>query len=826
MKNPFLIIFLSLFCAVFSPVFSSSKEKERETSAKRSSKVEETSTPESSKQGGNIIGGPIFVPKEGAQIPEKREKPKGGRISGRILDQKGNPIKFVNVSCIDEKGTVVAQVTSDAEGNYLFENIEKGEYTIRVDPSGFSRSIEIKFEGHSELPDPPAGLKVFEIHPDIPGGSYLYASWGRVPTAISYTCELFVKGRDDPLVEYPDIQQNFCEFGNLEENTIYEIRVYSKNEIGYSKEYAFLNVQTANKPPLSPFGLAVTHAKNNRVDLLWNSTPEKDLKGYILQVKRGKGEYLYYSREGLTPESDRAFVIPYNGRGLTSQRISESVDNLPIIENSVPYSFRVISLDESGSYSKPSAAVSGIVLEDTIPPDPPKNMKYEFIGENRLRISWETEDRDVAYFVMYYGVDTNRWDGVVSTKMTSYDLIIDREKLRNKELLVTLIAVDRGGNESGYKPLMKQTTVEKNESVNEDIVLTERNIYKDYSLAIKPPPPSSRKVTQRKREISRPVLSRTYGYEALKSRGYVIQKGETANLTGKISIPENIYIQVHSGGTLNIEDARITPAGEKWGGIQYLGGSAGIIQNTEIAGAKVAVAIFNNENGVRLKNIEIRDSREVGVQIKDSRVEITVLQVKNGPIGLFIENSKVSVANSLFDGNEKGVLAKNYSLFISDSLFLNNRVYGLRLYGGGRILKCTFRNNLAGVVLETGMGSSQLLDCTVELNRMDGVVVNTSNTGIKGNLVTNNGRNGIYLKEGSNPEIVKNDLIGNKDYAVVGGGKVVNCYIAYNNDSTYIDDTGEKGRPDNVFSSSSSGIIKQILDVDYINQLAMTSVLR
>ena len=826
MKNPFLIVFLALFCAVFSPVFSSSKEKDEKASARKSSKAEETSAPASSMEVERIMSAPIFIPEKETQVPAKREKPKGGRISGRILDQKGNPITGVNVRCIDEKGTVVAQVISNADGNYLFEDIEKGEYTIQVDSSGFSHPIEIRFEGHSELPGSPAKLKVFEIHQDLPGGSYLYASWDKVPAVISYTCGLYAKGGDDPLIEYPDIQQNFCEFGNLEENTVYEIRVYSKNEIGYSKEFISKIVQTANKPPLPPFGLAVTHAKNNRVDLLWNSTPEYDLKGYVLQVKREKGEFLFYSREGFTPERDRAFVIPYTGNGLETHRISESVDNLPIMENSVPYSFRIFSLDESGSFSKPSAAVSGIVLEDTIPPSPPKNLQHEFIGENRIRISWETEERDVVNFVLYYGVDTNRWDGVISTKRTSYDLIIDREKLRDKELLVTIIAVDRAGNESGYKPFLKKTTVEKNEDVSEDIVLTEHNIYKDYSLAIKSPPLSLKKVTQRKREAPRPAQPRTYGFEVLKSRGYIVQKGETANLTGKMSIPKNIYIQVHSGGTLNIMDARITPAGEKWGGIRYLGGSAGIIQNTEIAGSTVALAIFNNENGVRLRNVEIIDSSEVGVQIKDSRVEISLLRVKNGTIGLFLENSRVSVSNSLFDGNEKGVLAKNYSLSIFDSQFLNNRVYGLRVYGGGRISRCAFRNNLAGVVLETGMGSSQLLDSAVELNRMDGIVVSTSNTEIKGNLITNNGRHGIYMKEGSNPEIVKNDLIDNSDYAAVGGGKVVNCYVAYNNGSTYIDDTGEKGRPDNVFSSSSSGIIKQILNVDYINQLAMTSVLR
>ena len=109
---------------------------------------------------------------------------------------------------------------------------------------------------------------------------------------------------------------------------------------------------------------------------------------------------------------------------------------------------------------------------------------------------------------------------------------------------------------------------------------------------------------------------------------------------------------------------------------------------------------------------------------------------------------------------------------------------------------------------------------------MDGIVVNATNIEIKQNLISNNGRHGIYLKENSNPVIFENDIINNKDYAVIGGGKVTRCFIAYNNGSAYVDDTGEKGKPDSIFSSSSSGMLKQIFNVDYINDLALSSVLR
>jgi hypothetical protein len=83
----------------------------------------------------------------------------------------------------------------------------------------------------------------------------------------------------------------------------------------------------------------------------------------------------------------------------------------------------------------------------------------------------------------------------------------------------------------------------------------------------------------------------------------------------------------------------------------------------------------------------------------------------------------------------------------------------------------------------------------------------------------------VYVKNGTNPTIVENDILNNEKYAVVGGGRIRRCFIAYNNGSIYVDDTVEKGKPDDVLSSSSSGVIKQIVNVDYIQGLLYDSVL-
>jgi parallel beta-helix repeat protein len=602
------------------------------------------------------------------------------------------------------------------------------------------------------------------------------------------------------------------------------VLVYSKNESGYSSDPATADIRTMNKPPNPPFGLGVTYAKNHRVDLVWNRGGDDDLEGYIIQIKKHKAQYLFYSGEGLTKNLGSASVIEDSSQGFVQYSITEILkDGKAIIDNVTPYSFRVFSLDKNGALSGPSLEVKGIVLEDTIPPNPPFNIKYEFIGNDRLRISWESTDRDIEKYVLSYGVNRDRWDGVVSTKYRSYELIINREQLKDKELFVAVKAVDRGGNESGYKPLVKNTAVSDSGEVIENIVLSSNNIYRDYSVAVKDTGGIKRVPDVKKK----PASPKKYSFSVLKKRGFVIKKGETAVLNGEINVPVNTLIKVLAGGKLIVEDAKITSMGGSWVGIQYLGGSYGSIKHSSISGAAVGVDIINNDTGIILKNVEITGNFKKGIHIKNSRTQLYGLRVKDNLIGIHIEQSKVSISNSIIENNEKGILARGYSFYITDSQVNRNRVYGLRLYGGGKIEKSSFKNNLAGIVLEKGAGNIMLSDSFIEQNSMDGIVASASqNTEIRRNLISNNGRYGIYIKENSNPVVFENDIINNKSYAVTGGGKITNCFIAYNNGSAYVDDTREKGRPDNILSSSSSGVVKQIFNADYINELAFTSFLR
>jgi hypothetical protein len=770
---------------------------------------------------------PIIEPKPEPPEEELFKVPAQGTVTGGLVDELGNPIEGVKVSAFDPNGNVVAETLTDKEGRYSFDSLPAGAYTLTVSYSGISSPIEIQFEKQEKRASIPTGLRVSEIYGDIQGKSFIKARWDRMSDVISYKCELYEKDGKEPLIQYDGILNNSCEFGNLEENKDYSVRVFSENELGYSTSYALGYIRTQNKPPLAPFGLGVLHAKNHRLDLIWSRVVDDAPKGYLLQLRSGKGPWRYYSPDGFVTSQIEAFVVEDTGSSSADYSVTDVLeDGTPIMENGVFYSVRVIAVDETGALSVPSSSVDGIVLEDTVPPFPPSNIKYEFISQDRLRISWETKDTDVGKFRVYYGLARDRWDGVVYTDEQYYDLIVEREKLLNRELVIAVIAIDRSGNESGYRSVEKTAEVVGGREVSQDFVLSFENIIKDLSPAIKQPPKTPAKKPVKKKIVPKVTKPKEYGIAYLAQKGYVVEKGETATLGGTILLQENVIIVVNAGGTLIVDEAKLLAEKGVWGGVRYLDGAKGAVTNTTVSDALTGIAVIDTAGGVSIRNTVVERCTENGIYVKDSRIELKVLTVRGNKTGIYIQNSDVVIANSYIEENVKGILAYNYRCRITDSFFSNNSSYGLRVFGGGFVEGCAFKNNYVGVAFEKGRGSAELVESRVQDNRIDGIVVNTSELKIRRTQISGNGRNGIYVKERTNPTITESDITNNNRYAVLGGGRVTRCYVAFNNGSTYVDDTQERGTADDVTSSSSSGAVKQIFNVDYIGELSGLSVLQ
>jgi parallel beta-helix repeat protein len=756
-------------------------------------------------------------------VPEKPKTRAKGRLSGKVTDEDGKPLQGVEVLCIDSEGRTVARGLTDENGTYLFKDLQEGAYTIQVSYSGYG-SKKIEFESTLQPPPAPTGLTLYEITGDASGKAILRAQWYHVKGATHYRCELHSGEGDQLLREYLDMMQNFCEFGDLEPGTDYVVRVYAKNDSGYSAEPAQGKKRTKHRRPFAPFNVGVTFAKNNVVELVWERTETEELHGFLIQVRKERGKYLYYSDSGFTVESSKATIINDKPGDFMRFRIDDRMDNdVPFLDNTIPYSFRVIAKDMKGNMSEASQSVTGIVLEDTIPPESPTNIQYEFVGEDLVRLTWDTKDIDVIKYRIYFGTHEDRWDGVSDTGRRYFDIRINRESFLNGEMYVRIIAIDRVGNESGYQPLQRGTTLAAGDEKTEDIILSSDLGYRDRSIALRE---VSTKIRVKKPTEKTPVKTPRYSYMTLRKKGFIIDRGEIATLTGEIALPRSATIEVKSGGQLIITDATLYPESDSCGGLLFHNGSKGRIEESTIRGAEVGIRITGNKGAPYVKGVTVQECREYGLHIEESQVELDGINVKMNGIGLYMEDSSVIVRNGVFENNERGILADNHKLMVEDSTFTNNRVYGVRLYGGGIVRRSDFQGNYVGMVLERGIGTATVVDNTVEYSRIDGIVVSSSGVKINRNIIARNENHGIYIKNNANPTISENDIIANGRYAVFGGGRIDHCFIARNNGSIYIDDTEERGVPDNVFNSSSTGVIKQIYKVDYIDALSYTSVIQ
>ncbi len=63
-----------------------------------------------------------------------------GRLNGAVTDQSGAAVGGANVRLLDENNAVVAQTTTESNGQYMFSGVSAGNYRVEVERQGFQKN--------------------------------------------------------------------------------------------------------------------------------------------------------------------------------------------------------------------------------------------------------------------------------------------------------------------------------------------------------------------------------------------------------------------------------------------------------------------------------------------------------------------------------------------------------------------------------------------------------------------------------------------------------------------------------------------------------------
>jgi hypothetical protein len=64
-----------------------------------------------------------------------------GRLSGEVTDQSGAAVAGVSVRLLDENNGVIAETTTESNGQYVFSGVSAGNYRVEVERQGFQKNV-------------------------------------------------------------------------------------------------------------------------------------------------------------------------------------------------------------------------------------------------------------------------------------------------------------------------------------------------------------------------------------------------------------------------------------------------------------------------------------------------------------------------------------------------------------------------------------------------------------------------------------------------------------------------------------------------------------
>ena len=114
----------------------------------------------------------IAVNSEGLESDPSQEAfgsiPPLGLISGRVVDNKGGPMKNVTVSLLDGQEDVIKIENTSEDGTFRFDELQSGSYVLLFEKRGYrSERVELELEGGDEVLVGDVSLEPFSLESSV-----------------------------------------------------------------------------------------------------------------------------------------------------------------------------------------------------------------------------------------------------------------------------------------------------------------------------------------------------------------------------------------------------------------------------------------------------------------------------------------------------------------------------------------------------------------------------------------------------------------------------------------------------------------------------------
>jgi hypothetical protein len=197
----------------------------------------------------------------------------------------------------------------------------------------------------------------------------------------------------------------------------------------------FVAMPRDKTPPPSPFLKTATHVKPKQVELIWETTPAPDLKGFAIKRSNAiKGKYTLISK-ALLPNAARSYIDETFDATGNNYYTVEAIDTAGNVSNSFP---------------------AYVTLIDSIPPDMPviTSAKIDTAGKIDIKIKPNTEKDFIGYQLLKANARDHEFSVVTETYKDSLGkvtfLLKDSTTLNTltKNIYYQVVAFDSHFNQS------------------------------------------------------------------------------------------------------------------------------------------------------------------------------------------------------------------------------------------------------------------------------------------------------------------------------------------------------------------------------------------